>query len=292
MFVPSSTKRPHWVLLGLEKTLKRPGMIQSHVVLGRRMVSFVDGSGEMHVAEEACPHRGASLALGTQADRCIVCPFHAQQVSASTHLDRFYDYAALQGFVWLDVASKLITQHFMPPYYPELSSSEYETYEESYASVHINALVVMEHLLDRREFGGASTVERVGPYGLQRHLVDSPHGQLVVDCEYHVPFTASLKFSIGGKTVLLAVFSVLPVSPRQSEVFVRLARLRDAPSKAYVTELAGGSARAHEVRVLRSVDVGQWASNRLGPSDELIKAYRDALHRFYPDIVEYLARHA
>lgn len=289
MFVPTSVKRPHWVMLGFESSLNRPGLVKTHTVLGRRMVSYADDAGELHVVEEACPHRGASLAMGTPRGRCVVCPYHATEVSVGSHPDRFYDYAALQGYVWLDVASKLCTQHFMPPYYPELSSPEYETYEERHTSVHVNPIVLVEHLIDRREFGGEPTIEREGPYGLERTVLTTPHGELVVDCEYHVPFTTSIKFSIGGRTVLLAVFNVLPMSARQSEVFVRLARDRTAPSKDYVSELAGGS-RIYDVRVLMSIDVRQWGRNRLGSGDQLVRAYRTSMRRFFPDAVEYLTQ--
>lgn len=49
--------------------------------LGRRLVLWRDVSGVVQCVDEACRHRGASLALGRIVDNCVECPFHGFQFS-------------------------------------------------------------------------------------------------------------------------------------------------------------------------------------------------------------------
>lgn len=43
---------------------------------GQRIVLFRDAKGEVFALNDACPHRGASLALGQVNNGCMVCPYH------------------------------------------------------------------------------------------------------------------------------------------------------------------------------------------------------------------------
>jgi phenylpropionate dioxygenase-like ring-hydroxylating dioxygenase large terminal subunit len=45
-------------------------------LLGRDLVAFRDAGGVARVVGGRCPHRGTSLALGTVAEGCVVCPYH------------------------------------------------------------------------------------------------------------------------------------------------------------------------------------------------------------------------
>lgn len=45
-------------------------------ILGENLVAFKDGDGRLGLLEEACPHRGVSLALGRNEDKGLRCLYH------------------------------------------------------------------------------------------------------------------------------------------------------------------------------------------------------------------------
>lgn len=51
----------------------RPRLIQ---LCDRKIVIYRDRDNQLHALENACPHRGASLAQGQLHDNCLVCPYH------------------------------------------------------------------------------------------------------------------------------------------------------------------------------------------------------------------------
>lgn len=86
--------------------------------LGQDMVAWRDQAGRVRVADDRCPHRGASLASGTVEDGCITCPFHGwrfdgdgackripsngdEPVSAQVYDTRAYAVREAHGYVWL-----------------------------------------------------------------------------------------------------------------------------------------------------------------------------------------------
>lgn len=48
--------------------------------LGERIVAWRDKSGEIHVIEDRCPHRGARLSMGWNVDDRIACWYHGVEV--------------------------------------------------------------------------------------------------------------------------------------------------------------------------------------------------------------------
>jgi phenylpropionate dioxygenase-like ring-hydroxylating dioxygenase large terminal subunit len=64
-----------WYVIALSSAVgrKRPTPITR---LGRKLVLFRDASGEAHVADAACPHRGADLGLGRVVEGELECPYH------------------------------------------------------------------------------------------------------------------------------------------------------------------------------------------------------------------------
>lgn len=294
MFVPTSVKRPHWVLLGRVGPLKRPG-VQQHTVHGKRLISFVDDRAELQVMDEACPHRGASLAGGTVQDASVECPYHRLACSSATHPARSYDYAAIQGLVWLDYAKDLITQHVMPPYYPEFSSKEYRTFGYS-RTLDVNPVLYLENLLDwvhAETVHGVKTkpivtVSRTGPDGSATLAYDTPLGPLTVENEYRVPFTASLRFRFGDSTVMLVMFSLQPTSRSSTRLHVHIARsIAQWPAADWLFRVVTEAPVWADERLVGSIDPSGWPRNFLNSSDELAVAYREAMGRHYPDALAY-----
>jgi phenylpropionate dioxygenase-like ring-hydroxylating dioxygenase large terminal subunit len=72
--------RRYWVPALLSEELPeadgRPVQVQ---LLGERLVAYRDTSGQVGLLEEACPHRGASLALGRNEDGALRCIYHGWQ---------------------------------------------------------------------------------------------------------------------------------------------------------------------------------------------------------------------
>ena len=72
--------RRYWVPALLAAELPEPDGRPVRVpLLGERLVAFRDASGQVGLLEEACPHRGASLALGRNEDGGLRCIYHGWQ---------------------------------------------------------------------------------------------------------------------------------------------------------------------------------------------------------------------
>jgi phenylpropionate dioxygenase-like ring-hydroxylating dioxygenase large terminal subunit len=57
----------------------RPQLIQ---LFDRKITLYRDAQGVIHALGDICPHRGASLALGTVQGSCLVCPYHGWHFAA------------------------------------------------------------------------------------------------------------------------------------------------------------------------------------------------------------------
>lgn len=300
----SSTKCPHWVLLDFRTALKRRN-VQRHEVLGRRLVSFVDRDDEVHVLDDACPHRGASLAGGVvdEVRGGVVCPYHSMCVGIRSHPGRFYDYAAVQGGVWVDMAKGVITQHHMPPTYPEFSDTAAAA---AGFTMHVpaNPILLTEHLLDvahrihytasATSAASATTADRAAVPDIQASGVgrcrrvrgyNTPLGTVSIEHEFSAPYTSAVRIKRDGATVLLVMFSVLPVNRDASKLHVRVFSAIKFP-------LAETIARALVRAALTSndVDAMQWRLNHLDvtdPADEFIAAYRQAVTRLFPELIRH-----
>jgi nitrite reductase/ring-hydroxylating ferredoxin subunit len=72
--------RRYWVPALLSEELpEADGRPVRVPLLGERLVAFRDTSGQVGLLEEACPHRGASLALGRNEDGALRCIYHGWQ---------------------------------------------------------------------------------------------------------------------------------------------------------------------------------------------------------------------
>lgn len=65
-----------WFVIALSKEVsaKKPVKLRR---FGQDWVLWRDQQGKTQMIEDRCPHRGASLSLGTIQKGCVVCPFHA-----------------------------------------------------------------------------------------------------------------------------------------------------------------------------------------------------------------------
>src|SRR5687768_7120662 len=68
--------RRYWQPAALAEELAGPRPIRPVRVLGRDMVLFRDGAGQLGLLDRDCPHRGADLAFGRLEDGGLRCLFH------------------------------------------------------------------------------------------------------------------------------------------------------------------------------------------------------------------------
>jgi phenylpropionate dioxygenase-like ring-hydroxylating dioxygenase large terminal subunit len=64
-----------WHVVGFSRDLQ-PGAVAPARLLGRDLVMWRDRTGEAHVWEDLCIHRGSRLSKGCIVDDTVVCPYH------------------------------------------------------------------------------------------------------------------------------------------------------------------------------------------------------------------------
>lgn len=71
-----------WVPVALSSTLEA-GTSTGAIVVGREIVVWRDSSGEAHVWEDRCPHRGMRMSFGFVRGDHIACLYHGWQYDAA-----------------------------------------------------------------------------------------------------------------------------------------------------------------------------------------------------------------
>src|SRR4051812_27110478 len=104
-----------WHVVAFSRDLPA-GSLQGVRLLGRDLVLWRDNSGEAHVWEDLCIHRGSRLSKGWITDDTVVCPYHGWRYDGSAKCvlmpaapnqpppakARAFPYAASEryGFIW------------------------------------------------------------------------------------------------------------------------------------------------------------------------------------------------
>jgi phenylpropionate dioxygenase-like ring-hydroxylating dioxygenase large terminal subunit len=299
--VPTSTKAPHWLLLGFRDPLSKK-MVKT-TVHGTDLVSFVGEDGRLRVAEDACPHRGASLARGTVRHQCVVCPYHGKAFSEGP---TFFDTTVLGDNVWVDFSSRVLgVQDARPPSCPEFSDPAFRTISYT-KTLKCNPILLVENTLDhlhllhihRVHFVDADPVVKhvntgTKGHGLATYTWSTPTFDLTIENEFYAPFTTSLRFRFtqNGKTLppLLLWFSVTPTRGTDEvalhlkisrAIFKEVPCLTDAIFKL-VDELP----LQEDAEIVGSVSAAHWSRNALTPADAHVAAYRAAMLDLFPDIL-------
>lgn len=310
----TSVKRPHWVLLGFDDSLARGGgapavsRVQVHdtaLAVFRTPAGDPD-AGELRVALDACPHRGASLAAGggrVGPGGCARCAYHGRGVSLAAHPDRFFDYAVQDGLVWLDYGSHLLTQHHAPPAYPEHSDPALRTFGYT-KRLALNPVLMTENTLDWQHLASVHrvhfiegapevTIRSRGPHGRAEYKYRSELFDLTIDNEYHVPFTTSLRFRFRRRGTgeelppLLLWFSLTPGAGNgEIELHLRVSRgVLTHPLADWIFRLIDELPLLEDAAVVSTVDPLAWSANRLDRGDEFVAAYRAAMADSFPEVL-------
>lgn len=302
--VATSVKRPHWLAIGERDRLGKT--VEKLVVHGTDLVVYPGPGGELRVAKDACPHRGASLSRGTADEGCITCAYHGMGIDMGSHPERHYSYAVAQGLVWLDFSSNVITQHFQPPTYPEFSDDAFRTFGYS-KTLDVNPVLLTENTLDWQHLAfvhrvhfvdGAPKVEikSTGAHGLATYTYQSDLFDLVIENEYHIPFTTSLRFRFTDRRTgrvlppLLLWFSVTPSREGQVQLNLRVSRavLTAVPALTdWIFKFIDELPLREDADIVGAVDPREWSANRLTPGDAFIAGYRAAMRDAFPELLEW-----
>lgn len=73
--------RRYWLPILRTEDVVADGAPQRVLVLGEKLVAFRDINGRVGVMDEACPHRGASLALARNEDCALQCLYHGWRIA-------------------------------------------------------------------------------------------------------------------------------------------------------------------------------------------------------------------
>lgn len=304
----TSTRRPHWVLLGFEDRLARDlrrGGVRPALVHDTRLAVYKTEKDELRAALDSCPHRGASLSCGgTVRGECVQCPYHARSVGPAAHPDRFFDVQTRDGLVWLDYASPAGPAPAGPPAYPEHADPGLRTF--GYTKVlRLNPVLMTENTLDWQHLATVHrvhfveglprvTIKSKGAHGLAEYAYRSELFDLVIDNEYHVPFTTSLRFRFRDRRtgeqlpVLLLWFSLTPLAGGEVALHLRVSRgALKSPLADWVFRLIDELPLLEDVAVVAGVEPRDWSANRLDAGDEFVAAYRAAMKDAYPEVLDW-----
>jgi len=313
--IPTSARRPHWVVIGFEKDFRRsPLKVHTRTVHDKDFAICTNKNGGVCITDDVCPHRGASLSIGSVADDdCIRCSYHGMHVGTKTTPERMYDNANLHGIVWMDYASKIITQNFSPPASPpEFSDKAFHTFEYT-KTLTVNPVLMTENILDWHHLEHVHmfsfvkgilpivSIDETGPHGMARYtyiLTDTnlPFTEICVENEYWIPFTTSLRFKIRDKTtgdVSTAFhlwFSLTPTKDGKVTLHIRVSRtfFKSLPCVTdAIFKIIDEIPLMEDAFVVSKVSAASWSSNALMPADDFIAAYREAMTKNYPDVLSW-----
>lgn len=300
--IPTSTKAPHWLLLGFRAALFKARPLKT-AVHGTDLVSFVGEDGRLRLAEDACPHRGASLARGTVRGNCVACPYHGRAFGSGP---TFFDTVVEGDNVWVDFSSRVLgVQDARPPSRPEFADPAFRTISYS-KTLKCNPILLVENLLDHlhllhihkvRFVEGDPVVEHVDTgrkgHGLATYTWSSAAFDLTIENEFYAPFTTSLRFLFtqDGKALppLLLWFSATPTrGTDEVALHLKISRavLREVPGLTdALFRLADELALQEDAEIVGTVSAAHWSRNALTPADAHVAAYRAAMRELYPEIL-------
>ena len=91
--------REYWIPVLRSAHLEADGPPRRVRVLGEDLVAFRDSTGTVGILDEACPHRGVSLALGRNEECGLRCLFHGWKVDVRGRVVEAPNESAIDGFV-------------------------------------------------------------------------------------------------------------------------------------------------------------------------------------------------
>lgn len=245
-----------WYVVGVSRDFAK-GVPKKVHVWDRAYVVWKDCAGSFHALDNACGHRGASLADGhVTRDNCVVCPYHGiaytsdgdmiyppwmETVPAEGGVTK-YDVTEYGGWVFLNTVHGGGNATMESRFMREKESTDVGNFSKILESIDVECVpyVLTEKLLDRKQFGfvkqpiTAEAPREISPFhyrstyvyealanSLFQKVFRRPY--LIVETEFCLPHTTLMRV-IYGKYVSTVVMSVLPIRRSYTRLFVKIYR--------------------------------------------------------------------
>ena len=165
-------------------------------VLGRRLLAFRQGGGQVAVLDDRCPHRAAPLSMGTLDGDHVVCGYHGFTFAADGECVRVpsqhrvpygaqvrsYPVDERPPFVWVWPGNPALSRGVEPPDLPALRESGWAILGGS-MEIAANYMLLHDNALDRTHF------PYVHPHRIHRGYVEDPPPLQIEVAETTVSYT-------------------------------------------------------------------------------------------------------
>lgn len=265
----------HWVIAAASREIGRSQPV-GRTLLGRRVVLFRDGSGDVRALEDRCLHRQVSLSGGCVRAGAVACPYHGFRfdgAGACVHVPsaladhklparRLGSYPVIERdeSVWVWIGSR--EPKGPPPRWPHAVLQDYATHEVI-TGIDAPLLNVLDNFVDTTHTGFVHAglfrsapakhvrarieevetgvrIETMGESDVSslagRLLV--PRGETVrhVD-EVILPFTVRVDYWLGSARHLLTTSICTPETAARTRVYTRVSALFPPSSRAVAAML-------------------------------------------------------
>jgi phenylpropionate dioxygenase-like ring-hydroxylating dioxygenase large terminal subunit len=173
---------------------------QSFILLGEKLVLWLDSDGNPIAARDRCCHRSAQLSLGTVKEGNIACAYHGwefdgtgnclkvPQITDKAQIPKTYKIKTYQcqekyGYAWVCLADKPLKEI---PQIPEASQENYRLIPEFYETWNCAGLRVMENEMDLAH----PTYVHTTTFGSMEHPI--PDEMDIQDTDYGIKVKAKL----------------------------------------------------------------------------------------------------
>ena len=246
-----------WYVVGVSRDFTK-GVPKKINVRDRDYVVWKDSTGTFHALDNACWHRGASLADGVLTrDNCVVCPYHGitytsegEMIYPSWMEDTpvagggvtKYDVAEYGGWVFLNTVHGGGNMSTETRFLREKESADPTHFSKTFDSIDVECLpyILTEKSLDRKQLGfvkppiteeppreinsfhyRSSYVYESVANSLFQKVFRRPY--LIVETEFCLPHTTLMRV-IYGKYISTIVMSALPMRRTYTRLFVKIYR--------------------------------------------------------------------
>ena len=271
----------------------------------RNYVVWRDKNQTPRIQGDVCKHRGASLSTGKVRDGCIECPYHGWKYTETSVTQPWSDTPEYfvnefntrekNGLLWVRPTG---LEGPDPPEIPHATDDGFNTawFE---TTIKQTAQLIIENGIDpchaswvhANPFGFGSDSEKptnVGHSGnaIEFDYIPNKEGfstklfGLETTHNFHkfvLPYTTWSDVIIHGGKVLTTYVTLCPMSDTETKMFVGFTQNFGLPSEIFI--LMGKAIVEQDRAILENIDTSYRYRGISGQHDDLVEAYRTALHK-------------
>jgi phenylpropionate dioxygenase-like ring-hydroxylating dioxygenase large terminal subunit len=281
-----------WTPISVSNPQKSPQRVQLH---GQQKTLYWKDHTTPLVVDDACSHRGASLALGqVTPDGCVQCGYHGKKTRGNPRRTRDVD-----GIVWYRDGFESSDRDIPRPWEFTDPSQRIFSYTESFPET--NPLMMVENTLDyaHLSFVHAFSVADGEPIV----VVDSENNTaqyiydtaidcqtLIVENQFWAPWTTCLRFYLNKTHLFSLHFAWIPRSQNSTDLVVRVTRTHfhwtgDIGDR--LLQIANTLPLIEDRDIVQSIHEDRtWSDDVLQYEDRFLRLYREAVMRDFPEIAD------